>query len=262
MLLDARELAAFYDSRLGQASAKFIRRRLKEMWPSVRGETLVGIGYAIPYLRPFRSEAGRTLSLMPAQQGAQHWPPHAPNLTALVNETALPLPDSSADRVIVAHLLENTESLRPLMRQIWRILAPAGRVIFIVPNRTSLWAQFETTPFGHGRPFTQTQLHALLNDALFTPTSSTSALFMPPFGASWLLRSGTRWNGWGQVLWPKLAGVHLTEATKEVMAMTPAKGHRQRVPVRPALAGQPGVKARRSQSLPSGCPNNPGAALP
>jgi SAM-dependent methyltransferase len=259
MLLDARELQAFYETRLGQASAKFIRRRLRELWPSVRGEAVAGIGYAHPYLRPFRSEAARILCLMPAQQGAQHWPPHAPNLTALIDEAAIPLPDASIDRIIVAHLVENTESLRPLLRQIWRVLTPSGKVIFIVPNRTSLWAQFETTPFGHGRPFTRTQLHALLADALFTPTATASTLFMPPFGASWLLRSGTRWNGWGQTLWPKLAGVHLMEATKEVMSIAPIKGHRQRVPFRPVLAGQATAKAGRSQTPPSGCPNSPGA---
>jgi SAM-dependent methyltransferase len=259
---DASELQAFYDTRLGQASAKFIRRKLKEIWPSVRGETLAGIGYALPYLRPFRSEAGRTLCLMPAQQGAQHWPPHAPNLSALIDEAAIPLPDSCLDRIIVAHLVENADALRPLLRQIWRVLAPSGRVIFIVPNRTSLWAQFETTPFGHGRPFTRTQLDALLTDAMFTPTASASALFMPPLGASWLLRSGTRWNAWGQTLWPKLAGVHLTEATKQVMSLAPVKGHRQRVPLRQALAGRPVAKAQGSQTPPSNCPSNPAAARP
>ncbi|MBU6155575.1 MAG: class I SAM-dependent methyltransferase [Alphaproteobacteria bacterium] len=259
MLLDARELQAFYETRLGQASAKFIRRRLRELWPSVRGEAVVGLGYALPYLRPFRSEAARTLCLMPAQQGAQHWPPHAPNLTALFDEAAIPLPDASMDRIIVAHLVENTESLRPLLRQVWRVLTPQGRVIFIVPNRTSLWAQFETTPFGHGRPFTRTQLQVLLADALFTPTAIASTLFMPPFGASWLLQSGTRWNAWGQVLWPKLAGVHLVEATKEVMSVAPIKGHRQRVPFRPVLAGQAPAKAGRSQTPPSGCPSIPDA---
>jgi SAM-dependent methyltransferase len=259
MLLDARELQAFYETRLGLASAKFIRRRLRDIWPSVRGDSVAGIGYAIPYLRPFRSEASRTLCLMPAQQGALHWPPHAPNLSALIDETAIPLPDSSIDRIIVAHLVENAEALRPLLRQIWRILTPEGRVIFIVPNRTSLWAQFETTPFGHGRPFTRTQLHALLADALFTPTAASSTLFMPPFGASWLLRSGTRWNAWGQMLWPKLAGVHLVEATKEVMSVAPVKGHRQRAPFRPVLSGQPVAKARRSRIPPSDCPNSPDA---
>lgn len=259
MHLDARELRAFYASPLGQASAKFIRRRLREVWPSVRGESVAGFGYAIPYLRPFRAEASRTIALMPAQQGAQHWPPQARNLTALIDETAIPLPDACLDRIIVAHLVENSESLRPLLRQLWRVLAPAGRIIFIVPNRTSLWAQVETTPFGHGRPFTRTQLHDLLADAMFTPTVQAAALQMPPFGMGWMVRSGVRWEAWGRTLWPKLAGVHITEATKEVMSVAPVKGLRQRVPVRPALAGKSLAKAGRSPTPPSGCPSSPDA---
>jgi SAM-dependent methyltransferase len=262
MHLDARDLQAFYETQLGQASAKFIRRKLRDLWPSVRGENLAGLGFAAPYLRPFRSEACRTLCLMPAQQGALHWPRQAPNLTALFEEAAIPLPDACLDRIIVAHLVENSEALRPLLRQIWRVLAPSGRVIFIVPNRTSLWAQFETTPFGHGRPFTRTQLHSLLADSLFTPTNAATTLLMPPFGAGWLVRSGTRWEAWGRNMWPKLAGVHLTEATKEVMAMAPIKGHRQRVPFRPVLVGKRLSKEGRSQTPPQDCPSTPVEPLP
>lgn len=262
MHLDARELQTFYDTPLGQISAKFIRRRLRDVWPSVRGQTVLGLGYATPYLRPFRSEAGRVIAFMPAQQGATHWPPNGENLSALTDESALPLPDASIDRVIVAHLLENSEALRPLLRQIWRVLTPAGRVVFIVPNRTSLWAQFETTPFGHGRPFTRTQLERLLTDAMFTTTASTTTLHMPPMGSRLLVRTGTRWESWGRTIWPKLAGVHLTEATKEVMALAPTKGHRQRVPAKPALAAKGLASEGKSLIRPSGCPSNPAAPVP
>jgi SAM-dependent methyltransferase len=262
MHLDTRDLQAFYDSPMGQLSAKFIRRRLREVWPSVRGMSVLGLGYATPYLRPFRSEAGRIMAFMPAQQGAAHWPPHALNLSALIDESAIPLPDESVDRVIVCHLLENSEALRPMLRQIWRILSPSGRVVFIVPNRTSLWAQFETTPFGHGRPFTRTQLNRLLTDAMFSTTASTTTLHLPPFGQRWLVRTGTRWESWGRAIWPKLAGVHLTEATKEVMALAPTKGHRQRVPAKPALASKGLASEGKSQTQPSNCPNNPAAPTP
>jgi SAM-dependent methyltransferase len=238
MHLDAAEIQKFYDSPLGQVSARLIRRRLREIWPSVNGLSVLGLGYATPYLRPFRAEATRCIAMMPAAQGGALWPVRSPNLTALVDESALPIPDASMDRIIVAHQLENSEVVRPLLRQVWRVLAPAGRVVFIVPNRSSLWAQFETTPFGHGQPFTRSQLDRLLDDALFTTTASTTSLHMPPFGIRWLVRSGVRWEAWGRRIWPKLAGVHLTEATKEVMSLAPDKGLRQRVPARPVMAGK------------------------
>ncbi|MEQ1755935.1 MAG: class I SAM-dependent methyltransferase [Micropepsaceae bacterium] len=262
MHLDARELQAFYETPLGQLSAKFIRRKLREVWPSVRGLTVVGLGYPVPYLRPFRSEAARIMSLMPSQQGALVWPPHAPSVSALIDEIALPLPDGCADRIIVSHLIENSEAMRPLLRQIWRTLSPSGRVVFIVPNRTSLWAQFETTPFGHGRPFTRTQLSRLLADNLFTQTAATTALHMPPFGDRYLVRTGTRWESWGRNLWPKLAGVHLTEATKEVMAIAPASGNRQRVPMKPVIVGKSFASKGISLTQRQDCPNTPDDPVP
>lgn len=236
MHLDVGDLQSFYDGSLGRISRRLIRERLREVWPNVRGLSVLGVGFATPYLQPFQNEAERLIALMPAQQGVIAWPGQAANVVALTDEAVLPLPDASIDRVIVAHIVENTEALRPFLRQIWRILTPAGRMVVITPNRTSLWAQFETTPFGHGRPFSRRQLERLLIDAMFTPTASTTCLHMPPFGAGMVMRDGARWERWGRKMWPRLAGIHLTEATKEVMALAPDRGLRQRVPAKPALA--------------------------
>ncbi|MDZ4867252.1 MAG: class I SAM-dependent methyltransferase, partial [Alphaproteobacteria bacterium] len=236
MHLDVGDLQSFYDGPMGRISRRLIRERLREVWPNVRGLSVLGLGFATPYLQPFQGEAERTIAIMPAQQGVTAWPGQAANVVALADETTLPLPDASFDRVIVAHILENTEALRPFLRQIWRILTPAGRMVVIAPNRTSLWAQIETTPFAHGRPFSRGQLERLLVDAMFTPTASTTCLHMPPFGASMLVRDGARWERWGRKMWPRLAGIHLTEATKEVMALAPDRGLRQRVPAKPVLA--------------------------
>ena len=41
------------------------------------------------------------------------------------------------------------------------MLAPGGRVVFIVPNRSGLWARRDVTPFGYGRPYSLGQLEAL-----------------------------------------------------------------------------------------------------
>ena len=250
MHLDVGDLQSFYDGPMGRISRRLIRERLREVWPNVRGLSVLGLGFATPYLQPFQSEAERTVAIMPAQQGVTAWPGQAANVVALADETTLPLPDASFDRVIVAHILENTEALRPFLRQVWRILTPAGRVVVIAPNRTSLWAQFETTPFGHGRPYSRGQLERLLVDAMFTPTASTTCLHMPPFGASMLVRDGARWERWGRKTWPRLAGVHLTEATKEVMALAPDRGLRQRVPAKPVLVTKRVESARKSRLRP------------
>ncbi len=84
---------------------------------------MLGYGFAIPYLRAFQIEAERTVSFMPAQQGVVVWPESRP-LSVLGEEDALPFPDAMYDRILVVHGLEGADAVRPLMRQLWRVLAP------------------------------------------------------------------------------------------------------------------------------------------
>ena len=77
-----------------------------------------------------------------------------------------------------------------MLQEIWRVLAPGGRLLAVVPNRSGIWARVEAIPFGCGRPFGKTQLTALLRDALFSPLNWTEALAVPPFRARSLLGSG------------------------------------------------------------------------
>jgi SAM-dependent methyltransferase len=247
MHLDVSDLKGFYDLQVGQVARQLIRKRIHELWPSVRGQVVLGLGYATPYLRPLQGEAERVLAMMPAQQGVIAWPQEAGSLTALVEETDLPLPDASIDRVILVHMLETSESLRPLLRQVWRVLAGNGRLIVIAPNRASLWAQFETTPFGHGTPFSRAQLHRLLTDSMFTPLSFKNCLYFPPFGTRTLLRDGLRWEAIGSRIWPRFSGVVLAEATKQVYALAPDGGARRRVRAKPVLIPSGAVSSRETE---------------
>lgn len=228
MHLDVVEYRKFYDSPLGHVALRMIRKRLRAMWPDTKGQTILGLGYATPYLGPFRADAERVIAFMPGPQGVAHWPRGGAGLTALAEEDNLPLPDSCIDRVILAHAVENTEMLRAMLRQVWRVVAPAGRVIVIAPNRASLWTQFETTPFSHGRPFTRFQLERTLTEAMFTPVAWDRALCLPPLKWRWTLRYGQVLENMGQSLWPRFAGVVLADATKQVYAALPSGG----VPVR------------------------------
>ena len=63
------DLNDFYRSTLGQMTTRLLRARLREVWPTVHGETVLGFGYATPFLRPFAEEAARTIAFMPAAAG-------------------------------------------------------------------------------------------------------------------------------------------------------------------------------------------------
>ena len=152
----------------------------------------------------------------------------------LGEEDALPFPDALFDRVFMIHGLETAEAMRPLMRQIWRVLAPAGRLLVVAPNRTSVWAQVDRSPFAHGRPFSRGQLDRLLRDCMFVPEKWDAALHLPPIKSRRVVRSGNGWDRTGKMLWPRLAGVHVAEASKSMYALAPVKKARR--VLKPVLA--------------------------
>ncbi len=219
MWTDAVDLRDFYATPLGVVARRMIARRVRALWPDVRGLSVLGLGYALPYLLMFRSEAVRVVAAMPAAQGVIIWPADGPGLTMLVDETDLPLADRSVDRLLLVHALECAERTRPMMREAWRVLADGGRMIVVAPNRRGLWARFETTPFGHGRPYTEGQLSRGLRDCLFTPHQATPALFVPPLRSRFLLSSAAAWETIGCRWFPSFGGVVVFEATKQIHAV-------------------------------------------
>lgn len=214
---DVRDLAAFYDSPLGQVARRAVLREIRHFWPDLRNYRLLGYGYAVPYLGALTG-AERAIAAMPARQGVMAWPKDR-NAALLCEEDALPFPDVFFDRILIVHGLEAAEHLRLLLRQIWRVLAPEGRVLLVVPNRASLWAQVQVSPFGHGRPFSKVELDLLLKDVLFEPGRWSRALYAPPFHA--VSRSGVGWEKIGAKLFPGVGGVHLVEAVKSLYAAAP-----------------------------------------
>jgi SAM-dependent methyltransferase len=208
---------------------------------------VLGVGYATPYLGLFRGEAERCLALMPAPQGVVRWPSMRPALAALVEEDELPLTDSAVDRVLLVHALEMSPDPVELLRETWRVLAGGGRLLAVVPNRRGLWARMDTTPFGHGRPYSRSQIMHLLRDTWFTPTGWGEALYVPPIPRRWFLRSAGAWERTGATLSAPFAGVHIVEATKQVYRTIPARRERRRlVPaLKPVLVPSPGATAMR-----------------
>jgi SAM-dependent methyltransferase len=208
---------------------RLLRHRIRARWSDVRGMRVFGLGYVTPYLAEFRGESRCLGALMPAGFGALPWPDRGASLTALVEETELPLDDEAADRILMVHMLEWSERSRTLLREIWRVLSPDGRVLIVVPNRRGLWARVDTTPFGYGSPFSRSQLAKLLKDAMFQPEGWHYALYTPPFNWRVLTRWPAFWERLGLILWPTFSGVIMVEATKQVYAAMPVCETEQKV---------------------------------
>ena len=215
---DVVDLRDFYETQLGAMARRMIRRGVRSMWPDMKGQRILGLGYATPYLRQFLSEAERTLAFMPASKGVLHWPSEGRGLTALVDEAELPLPDLSVDRVLLVHGLESSEYQRDMLREAWRVLTGEGRLLIVAPNRGGIWARLERTPLGWGQPYSAAQLSRLLRDNMFTPTRSRRALYIPPLRTRALLRSAPAWERIGSRWFPTFGGVVLVEAGKQLYA--------------------------------------------
>lgn len=220
MFSDVVELRDFYQSRLGEAADHALRRQVRDVWPDLTGQRLLGLGYALPLLREYGGEAERTLAFMPSQQGVLRWPPEQRNAAALVDEGALPLPDYAMDRVVLVHSLEHTEQLRTMLEEAWRVLLGDGRLLVIVPNRRGVWARLERTPFSQGRPYSAGQLSRLLRGQKFLPMRTEHCLFFPPSHARTLLAAAPAWERIGHRWFTGFGGVVMIEAVKQQYALT------------------------------------------
>jgi SAM-dependent methyltransferase len=223
MAEDAGAFTQFYASPHGKVVIAALRARLRALWPGMPGASMLGLGYALPYLRIWRTEdRDRTLACLPAQIGPARWPRHRPNLACVAEETRLPFPDLHFHRVLMVHVLEHAEHVRPMLREVWRVLKDDGRLLVVVPNRTGWWAYAERTPFGQGRPFSADQLARLLEATLFRVLRRDGALYLPPFAWRPLLRTAGAWERIGRRLGPRPAGVVIIEAAKDMYAAIPA----------------------------------------
>jgi SAM-dependent methyltransferase len=129
--------------------------------------------------------------------------------------------------VLIIHTLEEADDPLAVLREVWRVLSPSGRVIVVTANRRGVWSNAESTPFGHGQPFTRHQLEGLVREAELEPVAWTRALFAPPL--QWTARWADGLEQMGARLWPGLSGLIMLEAVKQTFAVKP-KG--RRMPVR------------------------------
>ena len=245
--MDIVDLKEFYASRLGLSIRKLIAGRLTAKMSGLAGATVLGIGYALPYLEDSVSDLNARIAFMMARRGVIRWPPEGPVASALVDEYDLPLLESSVDIVLAVHALELSETPAEMLNEAWRVLAPQGRLLLVVPNRRGIWARFDNSPFGHGQPFSRPQLSSLLRGSQFSIVSWSHAMFFPPVDNAMALSIAAGVERMGAKLMPAVSGVVIVEAVKQVYAIAGGKRARRLSPrFRPALAPVP---SQRSNSL-------------
>jgi len=221
---------------------RLIDRRVRALWPNVRGERVLGLGYAVPFLEPLLGEAERVLAFMPPAQGVLRWPAPGRNVVAMADEAELPLADRSVDRILLVHGLEGLDHTTAVLREMWRVLTDSGRLLMVVPNRAGLWARMERSPFAVGRPYSIDQLETLLRANLFAPGARVGALYAPPSRSNLVHSTMPMWERLGGRWVPGFCGVIVLEATKQIHALPLVREPRRPRLRAPGVVSFPGLR--------------------
>ena len=207
MHLQLEDVRAFYSHQDGQRAARVIARTIAPFIRRTANHRLLGLGPVAPILQGFDHSQIAHLAIADPF-GLGPFPTAAQNSVAQVEARHLPFADALFDQALVLHMLELDARPERLLRELWRVLAPAGDIVLLVANRAGLWTHFETTPFGHGSPFGRNQLSRLLTHAMFEVLDWQQILVAPPMPVlRWLNAPLTK-------ILPRLGGVHVVRARK------------------------------------------------
>jgi len=143
----------------------------------------------------------------------------ADNISVLADERRWPITTGFVDHLIITHALENSERPRAVLSEAHRVLSPTGRALIVVPNRTGMWARRDVTPFGHGRPYSLTQLERHLREHSLEPVGHSAALYGPPSQRRfWLKMAGLAERTGRKLDAQRLAGAIIVEVAKTAYA--------------------------------------------
>src|SRR3981189_3127021 len=194
MTIDVIDLRDFYSQRLGIVARQLINRGIRARWPNADGQRVLGLGYPTPYLGLFREDSERCIAFMPAAQGVLKWPTARPALATLIDEFSMPWPDAAVDRILLVHALEMSDDPERLLREVWRVLAPSGRLIAVIPHRLGARSPTHNPPVGHARPESRAQITQLLRQTWCPMNCRVEARLLPPGLKGWFLRSAMAWE--------------------------------------------------------------------
>ena len=230
-LSDVARLDAFYHGDMGRLVASFLRQDIQPLLRLDSQIDRLGFGYPFMCLPSIASGAITIPVLIPSEMGALAYGPADNVMTASIASDAWPVASDSVNQIIIAHGLEYCYDGEACLSEANRVLASAGELVLMVPNRRSLWVRDEGTPLGQGRPFSKGQVTKLLHKTGFRITAISRALFLPPMAMRTGLLSARlvrAMDNLGHYGWGVFGGMMVVRATKLRYAQKP-KGHRRQM---------------------------------
>ena len=166
---------AFYATLVGRRTARRLARVIAPTIPLGATQRIAAIGYPPPILSGLDPARVERLALFLTTAKPHRWPARPPNHAAAACPDALPLAPNLVDTALVVHALEHADDPAAVLDEVWRVLAPAGQLVLIVPNRLGRLPGREG-PFARGHAWNEGDLDTLLGAARFEVRSQTTAL--------------------------------------------------------------------------------------
>ena len=218
MYNNINQLEAFYLSPLGEHCYELIDCQLKSLIPNTKKLNILGIGFTSPWLEKYISESENLFLFIPYDENIYYWPKHKKNLSCGIDQNNIPVQDLFFDIVIIFHTLEYSSNTHIFLQEVWRVLKGEGKVLILIPNRLGFWARNKNNPFGHGHPFSKSQIVNLLKINRFEDIKVKFSLYFPPINKRFLLNYFKRIEQFFLKWSFGFGGVILVEAKKQIYA--------------------------------------------
>lgn len=225
--MDISDLIRFYNSSLGQT----VKTELARFISTPNRDPHLFIGFPFPLLK---QDSKDNIYLMDRTIGATTYPSSRGNKVVLADLEQIPFEDQSIHQITIIHALEYTSAPAKFMRDLWRILAPEGTLRIIAPNRRSIWSHLDISPFGHGNPYSMSQLSTLAKESQFDIIKKDRGLFTPPYQA-WVPQLITQSQGYLiKNFAPKFSGIIVMDLKKRVYCKALPKDRKRLTTSEPA----------------------------
>ncbi|MFV9875495.1 MAG: methyltransferase domain-containing protein [Rickettsiales endosymbiont of Dermacentor nuttalli] len=213
----------FYAGDKGQKTYKCINNAISTFWHNIKNEKILGIGYTSIYIQNFLNNYLISANPFYPYTDSNILGEYIRNnntniMDCAIQEDALPFSNNAINRIMLIHCIEYSSNIHQLMKEVWRILIPGGKLLIVVPNKFSILSYVETDFFKRCNSFSIGQLYNLLYEHMFVPISTSSALFGVSNLYSTLLPFHSILEHTGQKSLLPFGGLLLIESTKLMYA--------------------------------------------
>ncbi len=217
MYLDFLNYQKFYNSSIGKLLASHIQGIIKKYCYLYDNQNIGCFGYCHPYLN-FLKEFNLTTSYCYSKRMGISDDNIIKNKKILIDEEKIPFQDSYFDHVFLIHYLENNHNTKLSLREIWRSLAPEGKLYIIIPNKKSSWFLSDRSPFSSGNGFSKKQISELLDESFFDIQNIERLVYFPNTNIKFINYNNNLIEKFGSILFKYFNGVYFCVVKKRIYA--------------------------------------------